>query len=74
MSNLSPFCTCENLKCPLHPANHDKGCAPCIQKNLKTRELPNCYFNLLENAGSRTSDGFEAFCELVQAEKKADNK
>lgn len=70
MSNLSEFCTCTNLKCPLHPTNHDKGCAPCIQKNLKTRELPSCYFNLFEDADKRTSDGFEAFCELVEKEKE----
>ena len=38
MKNLSPFCTCKKLDCPLHPTKHDKGCAPCIAKNLKTKE------------------------------------
>lgn len=69
MSNLSTFCTCTNHKCKLHPRNHDKGCAPCIEKNLKTKELPSCYFNLFEDADKRKSDGFEAFCELVQNSK-----
>lgn len=69
MSNLSPFCACTNYKCKLHPRNHDKGCAPCIEKNLKTKELPSCYFNLFEDADKRKSDGFEAFCELVQNSK-----
>ncbi|MFR0902257.1 MAG: DUF6485 family protein [Anaerovoracaceae bacterium] len=32
MNNISEFCTCTNFKCPLHPANHDKGCAPCINR------------------------------------------
>lgn len=70
MANLSKFCTCTNYKCKLHPRNHDKGCAPCIEKNLKTKEMPSCYFNLFENADKRTSDSFEAFCELVQNEKQ----
>ncbi|MGI6118588.1 MAG: DUF6485 family protein [Bilifractor sp.] len=34
MHNLSGFCTCQNLDCPLHPTRHDKGCTPCISKNL----------------------------------------
>ena len=45
MKNLSPFCTCTDLGCPLHPTNHDNGCAPCIAKNLKLREIPSCFFN-----------------------------
>ena len=36
--NFSKFCTCKNLDCPLHPTKHDRGCAPCIAKNLKLRE------------------------------------
>lgn len=43
--NLSDFCTCKNLAYLLHPAKHDKGCAPCIQKNLKLHEIPNCFFH-----------------------------
>lgn len=65
MNNLSPFCTCDNLECPLHPTKHDKGCAPCISKNLKTKELPNCYFNLIENSETRKGDTFADFAELV---------
>lgn len=45
MKNTSPFCTCGDLSCPLHPTNHDKGCAPCVAKNLKEREIPSCFFN-----------------------------
>ena len=48
MENLSTFCSCTNLACPLHPTKHDKGCAPCIQKNLRLKEMPNCFFNLVE--------------------------
>ena len=35
---MNTICTCKNTKCPLHPDNHDKGCTPCISKNLKHHE------------------------------------
>lgn len=63
--NLSSFCTCKNLDCPLHPAKHDKECAPCISKNLKLREIPNCFFQQVENNESRQGDSFEDFSKLV---------
>ena len=62
----SPFCTCSNLACPLHPTKHDKGCAPCIAKNLKLREIPSCFFTLVEGASSRSGDRFEDFAALVE--------
>ncbi len=70
MSNLSEFCTCKNLTCPLHPTKHDKGCAPCISKNLKLREMPNCFFNLVENAEQRSGGSFMDFAELVMENEK----
>lgn len=39
------FCTCRDKKCPLNPANHDKGCTPCVAKCLQDGELPSCFFN-----------------------------
>ncbi|MDO5398804.1 MAG: DUF6485 family protein [bacterium] len=63
--NLSNFCTCENLNCALHPTNHNKGCAPCVSKNLKLREIPNCFFNMIDNAETRTGDTFEDFAKLL---------
>ena len=41
------FCTCEDYKCPLNPKNHDKGCSPCISKNLKKGEIPTCLFKMV---------------------------
>lgn len=38
------FCSCTDLKCPCHPANHNKGCDPCVQLNLKQGEIPSCFF------------------------------
>ncbi|CAK7004240.1 MAG: hypothetical protein DESF_00155 [Desulfovibrio sp.] len=65
MTAPDEFCSCNNLDCPLHPTRHDKGCAPCIQKNLRLKEIPNCFFNLLEGAASREGDSFEHFARQV---------
>jgi len=43
----------------MHPTNHDKGCAPCIAKNLKYGEVPNCFY---ENIG--VSEKREAYTYL----------
>ena len=67
MSNLSPFCTCKNLECPLHPTKHDKGCAPCIAKNLRLNEVPNCFFNRVEGSEKRDGDSFADFAACVKA-------
>lgn len=65
MNNVHSFCTCKNINCPLHPTKHDKGCSPCISKNLQLKEIPNCLFNLIENAETRLGDTFEDFSKLV---------
>lgn len=65
MENISPFCTCKNLSCPLHPTKHKKGYAPCIRKNLRLREVPQCFFNLVENAEKRTDDSWEEFAKWI---------
>lgn len=70
MENISRFCTCKNLNCPLHPTKHDKGCAPCISKNLNQREIPNCFFDLIENAEDRKGDSFEDFADIISSNKR----
>ncbi len=65
MEKLSKFCTCENMACPLHPTKHDKGCAPCIAKNLRLEEIPNCFFSKVAGAENRCGDSFADFAELV---------
>lgn len=62
---MHEFCTCTKLDCSLHPTRHDKGCSPCIAKNLKTKEIPSCYFNLVEGSQSREGDSLEDFARLV---------
>lgn len=66
MSPLSQFCTCQNFSCPLHPTNHEKGCAPCISKNLRQKEIPTCFFKLLDHSDLRTDDSFESFAKIVE--------
>ena len=65
MENLSKFCSCKNTDCPLHPTKHNKGCAPCIAKNLKLKEVPNCFFNLVKDGDLRDGDSFEDFANAV---------
>ena len=69
MKNLSKFCTCTSLDCPLHPTHHESGCAPCIADNLKDREIPSCFFNLVDSNYEGGSYAFEDFAALVAAAK-----
>ena len=68
------YCTCTNLRCPLHPANHDKGCTPCIRKNLRLGEVPNCFFHLVNEPGEDVPDSsLEAFARKILARKENPN-
>lgn len=48
IKNKVEFCTCSDYDCPNNPRNHDKGCTPCIEKNLGTGEIPSCFFNKID--------------------------
>lgn len=65
MSGYSGFCSCRDTRCPLHPSNHDQGCTPCIRKNLREREIPSCFFNLVGDASELRSFHFEDFAKYV---------
>lgn len=69
MTNLSPFCTCTNFQCPLHPTKHSKGCAPCISKNLKLGEVPNCMFQKVKGSDQRKGDTYKDFAEAVLTQR-----
>ena len=69
MDDLSPFCTCTDYACPLHPTNHDRGCAPCVAKNLQQREIPSCFFNKLNTGEKQMSFFFEDFAKAVANQK-----
>ena len=64
------FCTCTDLKCPLHPTNHENGCDPCIKKNLGLKEIPSCFFKKAINDPLITKHGstFEHFANLINSE------
>ncbi len=71
--NPSPFCTCTDLKCPFHPRNHDRGCAPCVAKNLRQGEIPSCFFRALDPDMEFTSFRFEDFAEAVKRAKQGED-
>ncbi|MBQ2310764.1 MAG: hypothetical protein II186_09040 [Erysipelotrichales bacterium] len=60
-----PFCTCTDTKCPFHPTNHDKGCTPCIAKNLKEREIPTCFFKAAGGEKPTANWHYEDFAALI---------
>lgn len=45
---MKEFCTCANKNRPLHPSRHVQGCFPCIEKNLRLRNIPNCFVKLVK--------------------------
>lgn len=70
MENLSEFCTCSDLKCRLHPTNHDKGCSLCVSRNLELKLIPNCFFNLVKNSEVKDGYTFYDFAKLVLMERE----
>lgn len=50
------FCNCPVEKCPRHPSNHDNGCDPCIQDNLKRGKMPACFFRAVHDDVSEVKD------------------
>ncbi|MDE7158066.1 MAG: hypothetical protein K2N74_00665 [Clostridiales bacterium] len=70
----SKFCSCTNSDCPLHPTKHDKGCTPCIAANLKTKDLPRCFFYRLGITGEITDTSFRAFAEIVLSQSDTDGE
>ena len=53
----------------MHPVNHNQGCAPCIEKNLRSREIPSCFFHLVGPAEGQTGFFFEDFAKAVLSDK-----
>ncbi len=65
------FCTCEDTECKLNPANHEHGCDPCIQKNLREGEIPTCFFKAIsEDISEIKTFSNEEFAEHVFKNKK----
>lgn len=56
VTNQEHFCTCEITKCLRHPDNHDEGCDPCMEHNLKLGRIPLCMFKAVEGDMSEAKD------------------
>ncbi len=69
MKTAAELCTCTDLLCPNHPANHNDGCTRCIEKNLKAREIPSCFFHALHIGNEKHGYTFEEFMRMVALEK-----
>ena len=68
---MKDFCTCANKACPLHPSRHDKGCSPCIENNLRLREIPNCFVKLVkEDVDLNASYTLETFADVIRQSKQ----
>lgn len=65
-----PFCTCTDTACPCHPSNHDRGCTPCIAKNLAGREVPSCFFKSIDVPKPTADWHYQDFARLVEAAEK----
>lgn len=63
--NAKEFCTCKNTKCKYHPLNHELGCTPCIEINLKTNDIPNCYFEKIDPEHKHKGTKIKDFAEFV---------
>jgi len=53
---MKHFCTCPVTQCQQHPSNHNDGCDPCIQDNLKKNKMPACFFNIINNDINEVKD------------------
>ena len=59
------MCTCTDTSCPYNPVNHDKGCTPCIAKNLKMGELPSCFFVAVQGHDEYPAYTYQHFARVV---------
>ena len=70
MNKAMDFCTCTDLKCPCHPANHDRGCVPCVLKNRRQKEIPSCFYHDIDCPKPTENWHYEDFAALVAAAKE----
>ena len=70
MKNAKEICTCDDYTCPFNPVNHDEGCAPCIYKNLRLKEIPSCFFNDVDCEKPTKDYHYEDFAALIDKAKE----
>ena len=71
MASSAPFCTCDKFSCALHPVNHDKGCSPCMEKNLRKGVVPNCMFYAISKEKKPAGYTYADFAKFVLENKCA---
>jgi len=67
---MKHFCNCPALECVSHPNNHDKGCNPCIKKNLELGEVPACFWDNVSHIIGTTEYSAENFAKFVMKNRK----
>lgn len=65
MNNNKHFCTCKDLNCKYNPHNISQSCDLCIKKNLKNKEIPSCFFRIINDDLSTLKEfTFESFVKF----------
>ncbi|HML37063.1 MAG TPA: DUF6485 family protein [Bacillota bacterium] len=71
MKTQKHFCTCADYDCRLNPHNGAGGCDLCIKKNLREREIPSCFFKLVnEDISNLEEFTFESFVDFFLKNKR----
>ncbi|WP_077613368.1 DUF6485 family protein [Clostridium sp. Marseille-P2415] len=69
------FCNCIVTNCKHHPLNHSEGCDLCIKKNLKSGEIPTCFWlRILDDICGNKRYRFADFTDFYQKHKAAYEK
>lgn len=63
------FCTCLDKNCPNHPENSEMGCTLCVEKNLKSGEVPACFFKSVDPEYKGPGYFYSDFAKLVNDKK-----
>nr|WP_325296956.1 DUF6485 family protein [uncultured Dysosmobacter sp.] len=70
---MEHFCPCKNTACRCHPSNHGQGCTPCMEKELRKREIPSCFWDFVIEPGESVEDcSMEAFARRLLEKRAAD--
>ena len=65
------FCTCKVTSCKNHPLNHSEGCDLCIQKNLKSGEIPACFWlQISDDLSGYKTYTYQDFSDFLQKHKE----
>lgn len=72
---MEHFCPCRNTGCRCHPFNHSRGCSLCIEKELRKREIPSCFWDFVIQPGETVEDcSMEAFARRVLERQAAEQR